>query len=238
MIEEIAKAGKMRLLRDRLVAAVAKELERVLPMHLHGIHADTWDANTINLGTGPKNVREAKEKAREVFDDARERTGIPVYLRKYRPVGKNGYGEWLAYFNVFSNDYGTTKVEDLASLLTNNDEYWEILDDVYTKRSNKSVKHEPSEEDVSVSRAKEDNTLAVLNKISRTPLTKKDWERFESSTVARQISALSTMSDEKAASRRHAILLMIARRYEGSFSDYSAFSDGSELDLRKLKKFL
>lgn len=35
------------------------------------------------------------------------------------------YGDWLAYFNVFSDDYGNTKIEDIASLLTNNDEYWE-----------------------------------------------------------------------------------------------------------------
>lgn len=238
MIDEISKAGKLGTLRDRLVAAVSNDLERVLPMHLSGIHSSTWDANTINLGTGPSNQREAKEKAREVFDNARERTGIPVYLRKYKPVGRNGYGEWLAYFNVFSDDYGHIKTEEMARLLSNNDEYWEILDDLYTKRSNKTVRHEPSEEEISVSRAKDRNTLGVLNEISSTPLTKKDWERFESSTVARQISALSTMSEEKAASRRHAILLMIAKRYQGGFSEYLSFSDGSEVDIRRMASFL
>jgi uncharacterized protein (DUF2267 family) len=177
MIEEISQAGKLQILRVRLVAAAAEHLEKVLPMHLNGIHSDRWDANTINLGTGPSNQREAKEKAREIFENARSSTGIPVYLRKYRPVAKNGYGQWLAYFNLFSDDYGHTKIDEIASLLTNNDEYWEILDDVYMKRSNKTVKHEPSDEEKNVDSAKDNNTLAAFNRISRAPLTKKDWER-------------------------------------------------------------
>lgn len=237
MIEEIKEAGKLDLLRDRLVAAVADDLERSLPMHLHGVHSSTWDANSINLGTGPSNQREAKEKAREIFDNSRNETGIPVYLRKYRPVAKNGYGEWLAYFNVFSDDYGNAKIEDIASLLTNNDEYWEILDDVYTKRTNNSVKHEPSEDEIAVIRGKDNNTLAVLNKISRVPMTKKDWERFGSSTVSRQLAAFYTMSDEKAASRRHAILLMMAKRYEGIYGDEASFSDNSEVDIHRVASF-
>ncbi len=238
MIDEISKAGKLGTLRDRLVTAVADDLNRALPMHMRGVQTNTDWANTINLGTGPSNQREAKEKAREVFDNARNETGIPVYLRKYKPVGRNGYGEWLAYFNVFSDDYGHIKTDEMVRLLSNNDEYWEILDDLYTKRSNKTVRHEPSDEEKMVSSAGDRNTLGVLNEISRTPLTKKDWDRFASSTVARQISALSTMSEEKAASRRHAILLMIAKRYQGGFSEYLSFRDGSEVDIRRMASFL
>lgn len=237
MIEEIAQAGKLRLLRDRLVAAAGKHLERVLPMHLTGIHADTWDANTINLGTGPSNQREAKEKAREVFEEARSRTGIPVYLRKYRPVAKNGYGEWLAYFNLFSNDYGTTKIEDIASLLTNNDEYWEILDDVYTKRTNKTVNDEPSEEEKNVIQARETSALGALNRISSAPLSKKDWERFNSSTIGRQLGTLNNLSEEKLNSRKHAILLMMAKKYYGIIGEKVDFGD-EEVDIYKLSRFL
>jgi uncharacterized protein (DUF2267 family) len=237
MIDEIAQAGKLSLLRDRLVAAVAKDLERALPMHLSGISSNTWFANTINLGTGPSNQREAKEKAREAFDHARASTGIPVYLRKYRPVAKNGYGEWLAYFNVFSDDYGHTKIEDIASILTNNDEYWEILDDVYTKRSNKIVKHEPSEDEKNVNSARETSALRALNSISRAPLTKKDWERFNSSTIGRQLATLDNLGEDKLNSRKHAILLMMAKKYNGAFGDEIDFGN-EEVRLTKVSRFL
>ena len=237
MIEEIAQAGKLSELRDRLVAAVSRDLMKVLPMHMSGIHSDTWTANTINLGSGPSNQKEAKEKAREVFERARASTGVPVYLRKYRPVGRNGYGDWLAYFNVFSDDYGNTKIEDIASLLTNNDEYWEILDDVYTKRTNKTVKHEPSEEEKNVIHARETSTLRALNKISSAPLTKKDWERFNSSTIGRQLATLGNLSEEKLNSRKHAILLMMAKKYRGGISDEIDFGD-EEVDMHKVSRFL
>ena len=237
MIDEISKAGKLSELRDRLINAVSGDLMRVLPMHMSGIHSDTWSANTINLGPGPSNQREAKEKAREIFDNARNETGIPVYLRKYRPVGKNGYGDWLAYFNVFSDDYGHTKTDEMARLLSNNDEYWEILDDIYTKRTNKTVKHEPSEEEVSVIRAKNNNTLAALNKISRTPMTKKDWERFNGSTIGRQIATLDNLSEEKLPSRKHAILLMMAKKYKGTWSDEIDFGN-EDVNTYKVRRFL
>ena len=236
MIEEIAQAGKLSELRDRLVNAVSRDLMGVLPMHMSGIHSDTWTANTINLGSGPSNQKEAKEKAREVFEHARASTGVPVYLRKYRPVGRNGYGDWLAYFNVFSDDYGNTKIEDIASLLTNNDEYWEILDDVYTKRTNKTVKHEPSEEEKNVIHARETSTLRALNRISSAPLTKKDWERFNSSTIGRQLATLGTLSDEKLNSRKHAILLMMAKKFRRAYEDVIDF--GEEVASSKVSRFL
>lgn len=237
MIEEIAQAGKLSELRDRLVNAVSRDLMGVLPMHMSGIHSDTWDANTINLGTGLSNQREAKEKAREAFEHARSSTGIPVYLRKYRPVGRNGYGEWLAYFNVFSDDYGHTKIEDIASLLTNNDEYWEILDDVYTKRTNKTVKHEPNEEEKNVIHARETSTLRALNRISSAPLSKKDWERFNTSTIGRQLATLGNLSEEKLNSRKHAILLMMAKKYRGGIGDDIDFGN-EEVDMHKVSLFL
>jgi hypothetical protein len=236
MIEEIAKAGKLSELRDRLVNAVSRDLMGVLPMHMSGIHSDIWTANTINLGNGPSNQKEAKEKAREVFERARASTGIPVYLRKYRPVGRNGYGDWLAYFNVFSDDYGNTKIEDIASLMTNNDEYWEILDDVYTKRTNKTVKHEPSEEEKNVIHARETSTLKALNRISSAPLTKKDWERFNSSTISRQLATLGTLSDDKLNSRKHAILLMMAKKFRRAYEDVIDF--GEEVASSKVIRFL
>ena len=237
MIEEISKEGKLSELRDRLVDAVSRDLMKVLPMHMSGIHSDTWTANTINLGSGPSNQREAKEKAREVFEHARATTGVPVYLRKYRPVGRNGYGDWLAYFNVFSDDYGNTKIEDIASLLTNNDEYWEILDDVYTKRTNKTVKHEPSEDEKNVIHARETSTLKALNRISSAPLTKKDWERFNSSTIGRQLGTLNNLSEEKLDSRKHAILLMMAKKCRGGISDEIDFGD-EEVSITKVSSFL
>ena len=237
MVDEISQAGKLQILRNRLVAAVSDKLERALPMHIHGVHSDTWDANTINLGTGPSNQREAKEKAREAFDNARYSTGIPVYLRKYRPVGKNGYGEWLAYFNVFSDDYGHTKVDEIVRLLSNNDEYWEILDDVYTKRTNKTVPHEPSEEEKMVDSARGTSILRALNSISRAPLTKKDWERFNSSTIGRQLGTLDSLSEEKLNSRKHAILLMMAKKCRGGISDDIDFGD-EEVNVSKVRSFL
>lgn len=236
MIDEISKAGKLSELRDRLINAVAGDLERVLPVHMIGIHTDTWTANTINLGHGPSNQKEAKEKAREIFDNARNMTGIPVYLRKYRPVGMNGYGDWLAYFNVFSDDNGHLKTDDIARLLSNNDEYWEILDDVYTRRSNKTVKHEPSEEEKDVIHARETSPLKALNRISRAPLTKKDWERFNSSTISRQLATLGTLSDEKLNSRKHAILLMMAKKFRGAYEDVIDF--GEEVASSKVSSFL
>lgn len=237
MIDEIRQAGKLSLLRDRLVAAVSDDLERALPMHISGIHSDTWAANTINLGTGPSNQREAKEKAREAFEHARSRTGIPVYLRKYRPVAKNGYGEWLAYFNVFSDDYGNTKIDEMASLLSNNDKYWEILDDVYTKRSNKSVRHEPSDEEKRVNSARESSILKALNNISSSPMTKKDWERFNTSTIGRQLATIDKLGDDKLNSRKHAILLMMAKKYVGRISDEIDFGN-EEVNVYKVRSFL
>ena len=237
MIEEISKEGKLSELRDRLVAAVSRDLHKVLPMHMSGIHSDTWTANTINLGSGPSNQKEAKEKAREVFEHARATTGVPVYLRKYHPVGRNGYGDWLAYFNVFSDDYGNTKIEDIASLLTNNDEYWEILDDVYTKRTNKTVKHEPSEEEKNVIHARETSTLKALNRISRSPLTKKDWERFNTSTIGRQLATLGNLSEEKLNSRKHAILLMMAKKFRGAYEGVIDFGN-EEVESTKVSRFL
>ena len=237
MIDEISKAGKLSELRDRLINAVSGDLMRVLPMHMSGIHSDTWTANTINLGSGPSNQKEAKEKAREIFDNARNETGIPVYLRKYRPVGKNGYGDWLAYFNVFSDDYGHTKTDEMARLLSNNDEYWEILDDIYTKRTNRRVEHNPSEEEMTVKKAELSNTLATLNEISRTPMTKKDWERFNSSTIGRQLATIYNMSDDKFNSRMHAILLMMAKKYEGGIDDEIDFGNET-VDMYKVRGFL
>lgn len=237
MIDEIRKAGKLGLLRDRLVAAVSDDLERALPMHLTGIHSDTWSANTINLGTGPSNQKEAKEKARDVFEHARSRTGIPVYLRKYRPVGKNGYGEWLAYFNVFSDDDGGIKTEEIASLLSNNDKYWEILDDVYMKKTNKTVPHEPTEEEKKVNSARETNILMPLNNISSSPMTKKDWERFNTSTIGRQLATLDKLSDDKLNSRKHAILLMMAKKYVGRISEDIDFGD-EDVDVYRVRSFL
>lgn len=237
MMEELKEAGKLKELRSRLVDAVARDLEKVLPMHMSGIHSDTMDANTINLGSGPSNVKEAKEKAREIFDNARYRTGIPVYLRKYRPVGKNGYGQWLAYFNVFSDDYGHIKEDEIANLLSNNDDYWEILDDLYTHRTNKIVRHEPSEDEKTVSDAEDNNTLSVLNRISRAPMTKKDWERFESSTIGRQLGTLDKLSADKLASRNHAIMLMMAKKFYGSIGEDVDF--GNELvGMYKVRSFL
>lgn len=237
MIDEISKAGKLSELRDRLIKGVATTLEKVIPMYMDGIHSDTRLANTINIGIGPSNQREAKEKAREILDQAREKTGVPVYLRKYHPVGMNGSGEWLAYFNLFSDDYGNCKIEDIASLLTNNDEYWEILDDIYTKRTNKFVNHEPSKEEKLVSSARNSNTLVLLNRITRATMTKKDWERFSSSTIGRQLAALYSLGDDKIPSRKHAILLMVAKKYVGI--DGRGIDFGNEtVDVYKIKDFL
>lgn len=237
MMEELKKTGRLKELRSRLVDAVAKDLEKVLPMHMSGIHSDTMDANMINLGSGPSNVKEAKEKAREIFDNARYQTGIPVYLRKWRPVGKNGYGDWLAYFNVFCDDYGHVKEDEIANLLSNNDEYWEILDDLYTHRTNKIVRHEPSEEEKTVSGAEVNNTLSVLNRVSRAPMTKKDWERFESSTIGRQLATLDKLSADKLAPRKHAIMLMMAKKFRGGIGEAIDFGD-EEVDMHKVSQFL
>lgn len=237
MIDEIKKAGLLEKLRDSLINAVKDKLERVLPMHMYGIHSDSYFANSINIGREPADKKEAMAKAREIFAQAKKETGVPVHMRESKPCGKNGYGEWLVYFNLFCTDLGHIREDEMASFLSNNDEYWEIIDDLYRKIGNKSVKYEPSEDEKNVIHARDTNILKALNKISRAPLTKKDWERFNTSSISRQLGTLSKMSGEKLASRKHAILLMMAKQYGGGGNDVIVFGP-EEIRVANVSSFL
>lgn len=237
MIGEIKKAGLLDELRNQLIDAVKDKLDRVLPMHMHGIHSDVYFANSINIGSEPSNSKEAKEEARKIFADAKAKTGVPIHMRESKPCGKNGYGEWLVYFNLFCTDLGHIREDEIASFLSNNDEYWEIIDNLYRKIGNKIVKYEPSEDEKNVIKARKSSSLSALNKISSAPLTKKDWERFNTSTVSRQLGTLDKMSGEKLASRMHAILLMMAKMYRGGGNDVIYFRN-EEVNMYKVKSFL
>ena len=144
MVKEIREAGKISELRERLISKMEDEVRHAIRRafgysEIDGlsISSDTYSASTLRLKNGYASTRkELVRKVREAFQGIRENDGIPIYLRS-RGSGSNGW-YWFAYFNLLSDDDGHIKDNDIAQLCANDDKYWDVLDDVYTKRTNKS----------------------------------------------------------------------------------------------------
>lgn len=244
MLEELPSES-LRLLHDKITSSEMPRIARALS------NADSnfdeiksrvnWHNNTLYgawfYSKFANNNRDARSYARNAFSQASAETGLPIVLSKSGGVSRRYGGEWCCDFNVISDDSGRPNIRKMAQLIASDDKYWEMLDELWTKRSNKIVKHEPSEEEKRVNIAEDNNVLAALNKISRAPMTKKDWERFNSSTISRQLGTLDKLSDDKLNSRKHAILLMMAKKCRGGISDNIDFGD-EEVNVSRVRSFL
>lgn len=177
---------------------------------------DTYYAAWFKEGFAP-NSREARSNGRAVFANVSKLAGIPIKFSREGGARKRGAWtqRWCIDFNILTKDDGSYDLKAIAEVVGNDDKYWEILDELYAHRKDRHVSHTPSEEEKKIESARETSTLKALNSISRAPLTKKDWERFNSSTIGRQIATLDSLSEEKLNSRKHAILLMMAKKCHG-----------------------
>ena len=198
---------------------------------------DIYYAAWFKEGFAP-NSREARSNGRAVFASVSKRAGIPVKFSKEGGARKRGGWTqyWCIDFNILTKDDGSYDLKAIAEVVGNDDKYWEILDELYAHRKDRTVKHDPSDEEKRVVSAEVNNTLAILNELSRTPLTKKDWERFNSSTIGRQLGTLDKLSDDKLNSRMHAILLMMAKKYDGTGEEVHFGSEA--LSMSKVSSFL
>lgn len=186
-----------------------------------------------------QNSREARSNGRAVFANVSKIAGIPIKFS--REGGARKRGAWTQYwcidFNILTKDDGSYDLRAIAEVVGDDDKYWEILDELYAHRKDRRVSHTPSEEEKSIESARETSIIRALNSISRAPLTKKDWERFNSSTIGRQLATLDKLGDDKINSRKHAILLMMAKKYHGAISDEIDFGD-EEVSMTKVSRFL
>lgn len=198
---------------------------------------DTYYAAWFKEGFA-QNSREARSYGRYIFSKVSKLAGIPIKFSKEGGARKRG--AWTSYwcidFNILTKDDGSYDLKAIAEVVGNDDRYWEILDELYAHRKDRTVKHEPSDEEKRVDSAEVNNTLAILNEISRTPLTKKDWERFNGSTIGRQLGTLDKLSDDKLNSRMHAILLMMSKKYDGTGEEVHFGSEA--LSMSKVSSFL
>lgn len=185
-----------------------------------------------------QNNREARSNGRAVFANVSKRAGIPIKFSKEGGVRKRGWWDrWCIDFNILTKDDGSYDLRAIAEVVGNDDKYWEILDNLYAHMKDRHVSHTPSEEEKNIESARETSIIRALNSISRAPLTKKDWERFNSSTIGRQLATLDKLGDDKINSRKHAILLMMAKKYHGAISDEIDFGD-EEVSMTKVSRFL
>lgn len=185
-----------------------------------------------------QNNREARSNGRAVFANVSKRAGIPIKFSKEGGVRKRGWWDrWCIDFNILTKDDGSYDLRSIAEVVGNDDKYWEILDNLYAHMKDRHVSHTPSEEEKNIESARETSIIRALNSISRAPLTKKDWERFNSSTIGRQLATLDKLGDDKINSRKHAILLMMAKKYHGAISDEIDFGD-EEVSMTKVSRFL
>lgn len=185
-----------------------------------------------------QNNREARSNGRAVFANVSKRAGIPIKFSKEGGVRKRGWWDrWCIDFNILTKDDGSYDLRAIAEVVGNDDKYWEILDNLYAHMKDRHVSHTPSEEEKNIESARETSIIRALNSISRSPLTKKDWERFNSSTIGRQLATLDKLGDDKINSRKHAILLMMAKKYHGAISDEIDFGD-EEVSMTKVSRFL
>lgn len=198
---------------------------------------DIYYAAWFKEGFAP-NTREARSNGRAVFANVSKRAGIPIKFSKEGGVRKRGWWDrWCIDFNILTKDDGSYDLRAIAEVVGNDDKYWEILDNLYAHMKDRHVSHTPSDEEKRVDSARETSTLRALNSISRAPLTKKDWERFNSSTIGRQLATLDKLGDDKINSRKHAILLMMAKKYVGRISDEIDFRD-ERVSVTKVSSFL
>lgn len=224
MMKEIQECGKsLEPLRNKIIKDKFGDLEYYFNAESHGefenIRNDGWGyAAWFNLDFA-KDVNEAKKKARELFADVSNKSGLPITFSPSGGAKKRGIfwkdSFWCIDFNILTNDKGEVNIQSLSKVVAQDDKYWELLDDMYTHRKDKSSDYKENEDDYKVEEGKEKAKLIkTLNAITSSPMTAKDWERFNTSTIWRQYNALNKMGDEKAATRKHAILLMLADRYE------------------------
>jgi hypothetical protein len=187
-----------------------------------------------------QNSRDARGYGRYIFSKVSKLAGIPIKFSKEGGARKRGAWTqaWCIDFNILTNDDGSYDLKAIAEVVGNDDKYWEILDELYAHRKDRHVSHTPSEEEKSIESARETSTLKALNSISRAPMTKKDWERFNSSTIGRQLGTLDNLSEEKLNSRKHAILLMMAKKYDGSIGDDDIYFGNERVSITKVSRFL
>jgi hypothetical protein len=199
---------------------------------------DTYYAAWFKEGFA-QNSRDARSNGRAVFAKVSKLAGIPVKFSREGGARKRGSWTqaWCIDFNILTKDDGSYDLRAIAEVVGNDDKYWEILDELYAHRKDRHVSHTPSEEEKNIESARDTSIIRALNSISRAPLTKKDWERFNSSTISRQLGTLDSLSEEKLNSRKHAILLMMAKKYHGAISDEIDFGD-EEVSMTKVSRFL
>lgn len=177
------------------------------------------------------NSREARSNGRYIFSVVSAKAGIPVKFSKDGGASKRitGWSEyWCIDFNVLTKDDGSYDLRSIAEVVGNDDKYWEILDELYAHRKDRTVSHEPSEEEKEIQKTKDLNDYKrnYVDPILDTPLTAKDLERLNTSTVNRQLATLDKMNPEKVRSRKKAILAMALRRFGGFSSTGQYFYTG------------
>lgn len=199
---------------------------------------DTYYAAWFKESFAP-NSREARSNGRAVFANVSKSAGIPVKFSREGGARKRGAWtqRWCIDFNILTKDDGSYDLRAIAEVVGNDDKYWEILDELYAHRKDRHVSHTPSEEEKNIESARETSIIRALNSISRAPLTEKDWERLKSSTIGRQLGTLDKLSDEKLNSRKHAILLMMAKKCHGGIGEEIDFGD-EEVSITKVSRFL
>lgn len=179
---------------------------------------DIYYAAWFREGFAP-NSREARSNGRYVFSKVSKLAGIPIKFSKEGGARKRGSWDqyWCIDFNILTKDDGSYDLRAIAEVVGNDDKYWEILDELYAHRKDRTVKHEPSDEEKETQRQKDlnDYIRRYVDPILDAKLTAKDLERFETSTVTRQLGGLGKLSPEKSTSRRKAILAMALRRFSG-----------------------
>jgi hypothetical protein len=200
---------------------------------------DTYYAAWFKEGFA-QNSRDARSNGRAVFAKVSKLAGIPVKFSREGGARKRGSWTqaWCIDFNILTKDDGSYDLRAIAEVVGNDDKYWEILDELYAHRKDRHVSHTPSEEEKNIESARETSIIRALNSISRAPLTKKDWERFNSSTIGRQLGTLDSLSEEKLNSRKHAILLMMAKKwYARGMGDEIDFGN-EKVSMTKVSSFL
>lgn len=166
-----------------------------------------------------QNSRDARSYGRYIFSKVSKLAGIPIKFSKEGGARKRGSWTqaWCIDFNILTKDDGSYDLKAIAEVVGNDDKYWEILDELYAHRKDRTVKHEPSEEEKETQRQKDlnDYIRRYVDPVLDAKLTAKDLERFETSTVKRQLGGLGKLSPEKSTSRRKAILAMALKDFGG-----------------------
>lgn len=248
MLQEIEENDKdLRKLVDFIVKDKWRDIEKAFndtTIDFREIKSDASYRGEIYYAAWFKegfaqNIREARSNGRAVFANVSKKAGIPIKFSREGGARKRGTWNlyWCIDFNILTKDDGSYDLRAIAEVVGNDDKYWEILDELYAHRKDRIVSHTPSDEEKRVDSASETSTIRALNSISRATMTKKDWERFNSSTIGRQLGTLDKLGDDKLNSRKHAILLMMAKKCHGGIGDEIDFGD-EEVSVTKVSSFL